>query len=81
MVWVNLTGSAVYESSGALSYLIGIVEDISERKQMEEALQKAHDELEQRVEERTAELQLEITERKQREKALRKRNPQMRFTF
>ena len=61
--------------------LIGIVEDfrdISDRKQAQEALQKAHDELELRVEERTAklaraseQLKLELAERKRTEEALR----------
>jgi signal transduction histidine kinase len=50
---------------------------VEEKRQAQEALQKAHDELERRVEERTAklaatteQLKLELTERKQAEEAL-----------
>jgi PAS domain S-box-containing protein len=58
--------------------LYSIIHDISARKRAEEQVQRAHDELEQRVEERTADLveanerlRQEIEERKQAEKALR----------
>lgn len=67
-----------FDSNNQLIGLIHIVRDITERKRMEEALQKAHDELEIRVRERTAELVSankemfnEIAERKKIENALR----------
>jgi PAS domain S-box-containing protein len=59
-------------------FFTGIIRDISERKQADEALRKAHDELEMRVQERTAQLleanallKQEIAERKHAEKTLR----------
>lgn len=55
-VWTNLTMSIVREETGDPKYLIAVIEDITTRKQAERELQNAHDELERRVEERTAAL-------------------------
>ena len=56
VVWGQLTISVMHDKTGRPMNTVGMVEDITVRKQAEEALQKAHDELEQRVKERTAEL-------------------------
>ena len=56
VVWGQLTVSLMHDEAGRPTNTIGMVEDITERKQVEEALQEAHDELEKRVKERTAEL-------------------------
>ncbi len=73
---------------GEVVGLIGAVVEITERKWAEEALRKAHDELEQRVEERTSELAnvnydliQEINERKQTEAALGESEGKYRFLF
>jgi C4-dicarboxylate-specific signal transduction histidine kinase len=56
---------------GSPAALAGISVDITERKRTEEALQRAHAELESRVEERIRELTVEIAERWRIEAALR----------
>jgi PAS domain S-box-containing protein len=78
--------STFTNAEGQVAGLIGVIVDISERKQAEEALQQAHDELEQRVAARTEELRkaneechLEITERKRTEEALLESENRLRW--
>ncbi|MHC4540710.1 MAG: PAS domain S-box protein, partial [Planctomycetota bacterium] len=70
--------SPICEDSGQVLGGLAIIRDITERKDTEEKLRKAHDELESRVEERAAELASanerlanEIAERKKAEEELR----------
>src|SRR5205085_8471523 len=51
-------GALIRNRSGKSTKIIGLCMDITARKQSEEFLQSAHDELERRVEERTAERQI-----------------------
>ncbi|MGC1650901.1 MAG: PAS domain S-box protein, partial [Candidatus Sulfotelmatobacter sp.] len=44
-VWVNLTVSGVRDASGKFDYFILVIEDISKRKQVEEALQDSQRDL------------------------------------
>ena len=77
-VLLETSGVPVFDTDGNLLGYRGIDRDISRRKLAEKALQKAHNELERRVEGRTAELISanekliqEIGIRKQAEKALK----------
>ncbi len=76
--WILSRATLLHDTSGEPARLMGIHVDVTERKQTEEALRQARDELERRVQERTAELtktnaalRAEINERKQADAALR----------
>jgi PAS domain S-box-containing protein len=76
--WVENKGRVFRDEAGKSVHLLGTVMDITGRKRAEEALRKAHNELERRVEERTADLKAaneqlhkEIAERKRAEEELK----------
>ena len=66
----NIRGVPLFKDNEVIGAVI-IHEDISEVIKSEKKLKKAHDELEIRIEKRTAELQREIAERKRSEEALK----------
>ena len=56
IVWSRTTVTLLKDAAGKPHFVLGVIEDITSRKLVEMALRQAHDHLEKRVEERTAEL-------------------------
>jgi len=76
--WLRFTAAIIRSTAGDLIGAIETLEDITRRKKAKEALLKAHEELEERVRERTAELAqaneallAELMERHRTQKALK----------
>jgi PAS domain S-box-containing protein len=83
---VEIKISYLYNDEGDIIGSVGINRDITERRQIEKASREAHQELEKRVEERTAnlkatneQLKREIAERKQFEKMLKESEEKYRL--
>ena len=81
----SITARLITDPQGGPVRIVGSLRDVGKRKRAENALQEAHDELERRVEDRTAELsraiiQLkeEIEERKRAEEAVRESEKRFR---
>ena len=55
--WVWERGRGVHNENGEIIYLEGYIEDVSDRRAAEEEIKKMNDELEQRVLDRTAQLE------------------------
>ncbi len=85
-LWVQTVKTPVRDEEGNVRGLLGMSWDISLRKRAEEELERYRDDLEERVREKTAELQRtnrrleqEIAERKRAELELREREKQYRL--
>ncbi len=84
--WANVLLTALKDEAGNLRGFSKVTRDMTERKRTEEALEKANDALEIKVEERTAELknaisqlQSEIIERQGTEKALQESQTRLKL--
>jgi DNA-binding CsgD family transcriptional regulator len=84
--WLHFTAAAVRNSQGVLIGAITTLENITDRKKAEQGLQKAHGELEIRVQERTRALiessralKAEVIERRTTEQKLHKRERELKI--
>jgi len=72
LFYVTGTVSPLLDAGGEVTGFVKIARDLTERKQYEDALREAHDDLEERVLERTRDLELEIRERRANEGRVRR---------
>ncbi len=56
-IWCSVTVTAEYDENGDIRWMDGVIEEITERRKLQEEQQRAIDELEMRVRERIADLE------------------------
>ncbi len=71
LLWGRLTGAAVSGTPSETTHWLNMIEDVTDRRRAEGELRDMHAQLEQRIEERTAELEDQLAERIRVEGALR----------
>ena len=74
VVWAYAVSILVRDEQGEPRFIIGVVEDVTERKRTEEEVRQLNEELEERVEQRTSELRASLKKHERstaRESALR----------
>ncbi len=60
LFWVYSTISPIRDDAGEITHFVSVIVDITERKRYEQALERSRQELESRVAERTADLELTV---------------------
>lgn len=76
--WLHTRKIPLLDENGRAQHLLGISIDITEHKQIKDRLRASHEALEQRVSERSAQLEHQIAERSRAERALANTEEQLR---
>ena len=69
-LWISVSAKGFFDDAGKFEGSVGMFTDITDRKRAEEALKKAYDSLENKVKERTLELEKAYNSLKESEKRL-----------
>ncbi len=70
LLWTLISARAIFNKDGKFTGSLGMLTDITERKEAGEALKRAHDSLEEKIKERTIQLEKAYNSLKEREESL-----------